>query len=664
MTSVLHVAVAGTDGADGSAERPFGTINLAAGVAQPGDTIVVHAGEYREWVKPRRGGLSDTRRITYQAAAGEHVVIKGSERITGWVLAAGSVWRATVPNELFGDFNPFAEEIVGDWIVYRPSQPRRHLGEVYLNGVSFYEVSSRADVDDPPLRTEAIDDWTSVAEAIRDPKQTQFVWYAEVSADETTIWANFQHADPNAELVEINVRPAVFLPTEHHLDFITVRGFELCQAACPWTPPTAAQPGLIGPNWAKGWIIENNDIHDAKCSAISIGKEGSTGHNYATLRGDKPGYQYQIESVFAARSIGWDKEHIGSHVVRGNTIHDCGQNGIVGHLGCVFSTIEDNHIYNIAVKREFYGYEIAGIKLHAAIDVTIRHNRIHDCTLGTWLDWQTQGTRISRNLFHDNNRDLFVEVSHGPYLVEHNILASPAALELWSQGGAFVHNLICGTVRLRSVMERATPYHRPHSTQVAGYAFIIGGDDRWVGNLFVGGDAATAYGPGRESVDSTAAGTAGYDGYPASFEEYMARIAAQPPGDHQRFLDVKQPVYAHDNVYAATALPFAGENEALVLSAATVSVVVEGDAVYLATNLPAEFDLVRLESITGDQLKRVRFADANFEERDGTPAVMDVDLTGERKRPGLRFAAGPIADLTSGDTRTRIWLDQRLSSTR
>ena len=126
--------------------------------------------------------------------------------------------------------------------------------------------------------------------------------------------------------------------------------------------------------------------------------------------------------MFAARQIGWDREHVGSHVVRRNTIFDCGQNGIVGHLGCVFSTIEDNHIYNIAIKREFYGHEIAGIKLHAAIDVEIRHNRIHDCSLGTWLDWQAQGTRVSRNLYYRNNRDLFVEVSHGPYLVDHNVL--------------------------------------------------------------------------------------------------------------------------------------------------------------------------------------------------------------------------------------------------
>ena len=84
MTSVLHVATAGSDTADGSEDSPFRTISRAAAIAQPGDTVLVHGGEYREWVAPRRGGLSDQRRITYEAAAGEHVVIKGSEVVTGW----------------------------------------------------------------------------------------------------------------------------------------------------------------------------------------------------------------------------------------------------------------------------------------------------------------------------------------------------------------------------------------------------------------------------------------------------------------------------------------------------------------------------------------------------------------------------------------------------
>ncbi|MBU2666221.1 right-handed parallel beta-helix repeat-containing protein [Actinoplanes bogorensis] len=655
MTSEFHVATTGSDSASGTADEPFRTINRAAALAQAGDTVTVHAGEYREWVKPRRGGLSDARRITYRAAEGEHVVIKGSERVTGWVQESGTVWRADVPNALFGDFNPYGEEVSGDWIVYPEGAAHKHLGDVYLNGLSFYEVDSADAVAAPVARTEIVDNWTATTSPILNADQTTLVWHASVGEESTTIRANFQGADPNTELVEINVRRSVFFPVVPHLDYITVRGFELAQAATPWTPPTADQPGLIGPNWSKGWIIEDNVIHDAKTSAVSIGKEASTGHNYATERGDKPGYQYQLESVFSAQQIGWDKEHIGSHVIRRNTIYDCGQNGIVGHLGCVFSTIEDNHIYNIALKREYYGYEIGGIKLHAAIDVEIRHNRIHDCSLGTWLDWQTQGTRISRNVFHNNSRDIFIEVSHGPYIVEHNVFASPASIELFSQGGAFISNLILGTVRVEAVMDRATPYHRPHSTQVAGYAYIRAGDDRWFGNLFVGGDASLAYGVGAEGKEPALTGTSAYDGYPASFADYIERIQSQPPGDHQRYLDVVQAVYTGGNVYAAGARPFDGETNPLVLPSGTAAVLEDGDGVYLVATLPGEFDGARSAPVSGRDLERVRFADAEFEERDGTPAVMDVDLVGTVKAADGRFAAGPLATLASGESRTRIW---------
>src|SRR3954464_2774455 len=107
MTTTLHVATTGSDVADGSEENPFRTINRAAELARPGDTVVVHGGEYREWVQPHRGGLSELRRITYTAAPGEHVVIKGSEAVTGWARVSGDVWTVTVSNALFGMFNPF-----------------------------------------------------------------------------------------------------------------------------------------------------------------------------------------------------------------------------------------------------------------------------------------------------------------------------------------------------------------------------------------------------------------------------------------------------------------------------------------------------------------------------------------------------------------------------
>lgn len=661
MTPTLHVANHGDDRSPGTPDHPLRTIDRAAVLATPGDTVLVHEGVYREWVRPRRGGLDDRRRITYAAAPGEHVVIKGSERVTGWTRMAEGPWTVTIPNALFGGFNPFAEEVAGDWVEHpSPDAPRRHLGQVYLDGRALFEADDVAQVAGGAVRETVLDRWTGRTVPADDPAWTAYRWFAEVGADVTTVWAHFHDADPNEALVEVNVRRSVFFPTEHHVDYITVRGFEMAQAATPWAPPTADQPGMVGPNWAKGWVIEDNHLHDARCSAVSLGKEASTGHNLATVRGDKPGYQYQLESVFSARQIGWDREHVGSHVVRRNTIHSCGQNAVVGHLGCVFSVIEDNHIYDIATRQEFYGYEIAGIKLHAAIDVTIRRNRIHDCSLGTWLDWQTQGTRVSRNVYYANERDLFVEVSHGPYLVEHNVLASPVSLEVFSQGGAFVHNLVAGAVRLEQVLDRATPYHRPHSTQVAGYATIVGGDDRYVGNLFLGGDPDGAYAPGTLGHRLARYGTCGYDGHPVDEAEYLAGLD-QPLGDHGKFHGRPLPVHAAHNVYLAGARPIDRELDPVVVGAAgaagdavPVRVVDEGDEVFLELVLPAEAAVARVPVTTGADLGTAHFPDAGFEEPDGGPAVLDVDLVGDRK-DAATHPAGPLATLAAGVSRTRVW---------
>ncbi|WP_022916207.1 right-handed parallel beta-helix repeat-containing protein [Ruania albidiflava] len=653
--AVLHVSPTGSDTADGAERTPLRTISRAAALALPGDTVQVHGGQYREWVRPARGGISDQRRIVYTAAPGEHVVIKGSEPVPDWQREPDGVWRAEIPNTVFGAVNPFAETVHGDWHVPPTTGEEHHLGQVYLNGRALREVHDRAAVARPTTRTSAVDGWTGTQQPVPDPEWSQAVWYAEVGREVTTLWASFHGADPTAELVEITVRRSVFYPSEHHIDYITVRGFEMAHAATPWAPPTADQPGLVGPNWAKGWVIEDNLIHDATCSGISLGKEAATGHNYATERGDKPGYQYQLESVFAARQIGWDREHIGSHVVRRNTIYDCGQNGIVGHLGAVFSTIEDNHIHHIATRREFYGYEIAGIKLHAAIDVQIRRNRIHDCTLGIWLDWQTQGTRVSRNLCYANTRDLFVEVSHGPYVVDHNVLASPVALEIFSQGGAFVHNLVAGAVRLEQVLDRATPYHRPHSTQVAGYAVVCGGDDRLIGNLFLGGDADRAFAPDNAGHPLATYGTHGYDGCPPTFADYLATVN-ETVGDHQRFHGHHQPAYIHHNAYANGARAYQHEQHPnLTGDQVRVAVVDEGTEVYLEMTVPKVLVGAAVGVVSTEHLPRVRLADADFETVDGAPLVLDTDLVGNAKHPGTGYPVGPLAALPAGRSRTRVW---------
>ena len=634
-----HVAKTGSDQGQGTLTNPFLTINRAASVAVAGDTITVHEGEYREWVKPKQKGLSDKRRIVYQAAEGEKVVIKGSEHIKDWEHVQDHVWKAVLPNSFFGGYNPYEIEVFGDWLV---TMNHRHLGDVYLNGMSFYEADSFEELNSPSVRTEILDQWTGKIVPVHNPEQTKYVWFAEINTDTTTIYANFQGADPRKELVEINVRRSCFYPEETGINYITVRGFEMAHAATPWAPPTADQPGLLGVNWSKGWIVEHNIIHDSKCSAISIGKEGSTGQNYCSIRKDKPGYQYQLEAVFSAERNGWCKEKIGSHIIRYNTIYDCGQNGIVGHLGCVFSEIHHNHIYNIALKREFYGYEIAGIKFHAAIDTQIHHNRIHDCSLGLWLDWQTQGTRVSKNLFYHNNRDLFVEVSHGPYIVDHNILASEYALDNVAQGGAYINNLICGKMVQAKVLNRSTQYHLPHSTKIAGFSFVYGGDDRFYNNIFIGAK-------GLEGV-----GTSHYKNYTTSLEEYIEEVHKKN-GDLEVFELIEQPVYINNNAYFNGAEPFEREHDKLMEQGfdPKFSIIDKGEEVYLSCELPESFENILGGIHSTSTLPRVRIVDAEFERPDGSNVVLDTDFLEEKRMP--KSPLGPITSLKKGKNYIKVW---------
>jgi len=652
MVCTYHVEKNGSDLAKGTKEEPFLTINKAASVAQAGDTVTVHQGEYREWVKPVNTGLSNTRRITYQAAEGEKVVIKGSERIQEWELHEGNIWKVVLPNKFFGDYNPYTEEIFGDWLVCTLSDQTKHLGDVYLNGMSFYEAGSLDELSNPGTRTEVLDNWTDKIVAVHNSEQTKYLWCAEVDDNNTTIYANFHDHNPNEELVEINVRKSCFYPARVGINYITVKGFEMAQAATPWTPPTADQPGLLGPHWSKGWIIEDNIIHDSKCSAISIGKEVSTGDNYRSKRQDKPGYKYQIESVFHATHAGWSKDKIGSHIIRNNTIYDCGQNGIVGHLGCIFSEIYNNHIYNIALKREFYGHEIAGIKLHAAIDVQIHDNRIHDCSLGIWLDWQTQGTRISRNLLYRNNRDLFIEVSHGPYIVDNNILASEYAMDNYAQGGAYINNLVYGKMVQRKVLNRSTPYHIPHSTKIAGFSVVHGGDDSFYNNIFIGRDSIDGIVHG--DIANEGVGTGHYKGYTTSMEEYLEKVH-QKPGDVEIFLNTDQPVYINHNLYLNGAVPFEREDKKIVADQFNpeFSIIEEGDEVYLSCKLPEDFGKIQGEVQTTATLNRVRIANADFENPDGSDVKVDTDyLREQRPHKGV---IGPILKLKQGENRVKVW---------
>jgi alpha-N-arabinofuranosidase len=584
----IHVAVNGKDSSPGTQTAPLRTIQRAAGLAQPGDVITVHAGVYRERISPPRGGVSEAKRITYQAAAGEKVEIKGSEIVKDWVKVQDGVWKVAVPNSLFGDFNPYSDLIRGDW--FEPKGRAHHTGAVYLDG-----------------------EWLTEAAALDDllkPAGAAPLWFGRVDKDTTTLWAQFGNADPNERLTEINVRRTVFYPEKTGINFITVRGFIMRDAATPWAPPTAEQVGLIGPHWSKGWIIEKNIISHSVCSGISLGKYGDEFDN--TSRDTAEGYVKTIERALAN---GWNENTIGHHIVRDNVISNCEQTGIVGSLGAVFSTITGNTIHDIHVRQLFTGAEMAGIKLHAAIDVVIGRNHIYRTVRGIWLDWMAQGTRVTGNLFHDNMvEDLFVEVDHGPFVVDDNIFLSPRSLLCVSQGGAYVHNLMAGELRVNAFDARQTPFHKAHSTELAGMHDNPFGDDKYFNNLFVA---------------------------PADLSVYDA---------------APMPVRMEGNVFLNGAKASRHEREPVVRADLdpALKLVEKPDGFYLELALDTAFGKRTRRLVTADLLGKAAIADLPYEQADGSVLRIDVDYFGA-KRSTSNPTPGPFETPGAGPVTIRIW---------
>jgi len=654
-----HVSKTGSDLNPGTESQPFLTISKAAYVAKPGDTITVHEGVYREWVSPKRGGTK-AQPIVYQAAEGEKVVIKGSEVITDWEKD-GNIWKTVIDNKFFGDFNPYSEVLFGDWLFTKDRV--FHLGEVYLDGHAMYEAVSVEEVRNPQK-----------SKTSKEPEFSVYKWYAEVDDRCTTIYANFHGEDPRNGNVEINVRRFCFWPENPGRNYITVRGFIMQHAATQWAPPTALQEGLIGPHWSKGWVIENNIISDSRCCGISLGKEESTGQNEWTTIFTKVGHQREQEVIFRALNNGWCKDNIGSHTVRNNIIYNCGQAGIVGHLGCVFSLIENNHIYNIRRKREFEGAEVGGIKLHAAIDTIIRNNIIHDSFRGVWLDWQAQGTRVSGNImFGNDSEDMLVEVSHGPTMIDHNIMLSGHSFKTLSQSCALVHNLIAGTISAAQDLNRHTPYHVPHSTSVAGMNRFTGGDDRYYNNIFLREKGDTRpdepylegfFGndilkpedikPNTCAFMSYPVGTAVYNDYPGPDDEPAWEIFRRLfTGELREGEEVGQlfailekpkplPVFIENNVYFNRALPYKKEKGAKVYEDSGIEYVIdrENKKVVVEITKPEMLIESAAEIITTAKLGYGFHTEQLFEKPDGTPYCFDTDFFGEPR--GKKAVPGPF----------------------
>jgi hypothetical protein len=365
-----------------------------------------------------------------------------------------------------------------------------------------------------------------------------------------------------------------------------------------------------------------------------LGKDRATGHNVWSKNPSIDGTTHYNEVIVRALKAGWSRETIGSHIVRNNTIFNCEQTGICGSLGAVYSRITNNHIYNIWTKRQFEGWEIAGIKLHGAIDVLIKNNRVHNAGRGMWMDWMAQGTRITDNLCYDNNKeDLMIEVDHGPYLVDNNLLLSGVSLLDQSEGGAYVHNLLPGKIISRTALDRSTPYHRAHSTALAGLRNTKGGDSRFYNNILVGSAEPCA---GAQTRDTNPQSTDGF-----GLWVYDAR---------------KYPLRTGGNVYYTGARPYSKEADALIVSGIDPKpeIIEEGDSVYLRLTLGPEVRKAATTRVTSGLLGKAKVSGLPYENADGSPVNIGSDYFG-KKRNDAKPSAGPFEDPGQADLRLKVW---------
>jgi parallel beta-helix repeat protein len=443
----IHVAKTGSDSAAGSQASPYLTIGKAAEAAQPGDTVTIRAGTYREWVKPVRGGTGEEQRITYRAAPGDRVIVKGSEPIEEWTRTEGTVWKVVLPNSMFGDYNPYALQVSGGWLNYGQWH---HCGDVYLNGQAFYERKTPEEVT-----------------------MNEQSWHCQVDDSHTTIIANFGAANPNAELTEINFRECLFMPVVTGLSFITVQGIEFFHAAANWAPPVIElQAGAVGTRMGKAWIIENCTVSDIRCVGIILGQA--------------PGGDYD------------NIDNFGAHIVRNNLIRRCGQAGIAGQRGATRCLIADNLIEETNYRKEFGGWETAAIKFHQSVDTEIRGNLIRGVyhqiqgAFGIWMDFGNQGTRITGNIIYNTQAAaIFLEMNHGPTLLDNNVVIG-GGFRSNSENTVIAHNLLvdmpCEYV---SDTNRRSQYFTPHTTILAGKRTGVPQNDKWYNNIFIRTGLAT-----------------------------------------------------------------------------------------------------------------------------------------------------------------------------
>jgi hypothetical protein len=381
------------DSNPGTKELPFLTINKAAQVLQPGERVVIGTGVYRERIDPPRGGTGPDRMISYEAAPGANVVIKGSRLVkAGWEASTGfkldlpaadrakvKIYERRLDDLDFRGYNPFGMASIMQDRVYlmpKPEELWRHLkrrGMVFVDGQRLEQV-----------------------ELYQHLGRKDGAFWCE--HDGLTIHVRLPgDADPGRHEVELVIQEQVFAPRTRGLGYLRVKGITFEHAANAFPVP---QRGLVSLSRGHHWIIEDCVLRHANGVALDIGAQD------------------------------WDMEPpavIGNAIVRRNHIDDVGVCGIAG-MAVRDTLIEYNLIEHVGYQDVELAWETGGIKLHSTKNCLLRANVIRHTVHAEaiWLDYENANTRVTGNVMGDTLETLrggvYLEASHDPNMIDNNII--------------------------------------------------------------------------------------------------------------------------------------------------------------------------------------------------------------------------------------------------
>lgn len=391
-----------SDDNDGSAEKPFKTINKAAQILKAGERVVIKAGVYRESIHPVNSGTGPAKMISFEAAEGEEVVVKGAIELDpqkwkpgqGWIYDRSGyyknksktekektiVWQYDFDGNNFGGYNPFGMMNIQhdrEWLQYQKIKIDAHFrrrGMLFLNGKYLEQVEKPVE-----LAT----------------KEEGAFW---IEHNGMRIHVRFpEGTTPNDFTVEATNKEQLFVPKEYGIGYIRIKGIKFQYVGNGFPVP---QRGMISANRGHHWIIEDCEIDYANSLGIDLGNE-----MWHTV--NQPGN--------------------GFHVVRRCKITNCGLAGLQGNHAPGY-LIEDNWFENIGWQDGEHGFEAGAIKLHVAKNTLIRRNVFSEIkhAPGIWLDYRSnKNCRITQNVFSDiitARGAIYIEVSHNKCYVDHNIM--------------------------------------------------------------------------------------------------------------------------------------------------------------------------------------------------------------------------------------------------